>query len=316
MSGGASAIGAPTTTATGTIAIGSGGTTGQLTYTGSATTTNRVINLAGTTGGATIDQSGTGLLKFTSSLTATGAGGKTLTLQGSTVGTGELAGAIVDNSGTNTTAVVKTGSGKWTLSGSSSYTGTTTVSGGELIVSGSLNGTLIVNVFSGATLASGPAGSIATAASGDISIGGTLAPGDFGAVGTLTLAPGTGGTLSFLSDSTIDFTISGATSDLVSFSTADDWLNGSGNVTLSLTGITASDYGNTYTVFHNVSTTGFAVANITGYDSANYVAAFTQVGNDYQLSFTAIPEPNIAISLFSGVGVLLLLRRRGGKSHA
>jgi len=186
----------------------------------------------------------------------------------------------------------------------------------ELIVSGSLNGTLIVNVFSGATLASGPAGSIATAASGDISIGGTLAPGDFGAVGTLTLAPGTGGTLSFLSDSTIDFTISGATSDLVSFSTADDWLNGSGNVTLSLTGITASDYGNTYTVFHNVSTTGFAVANITGYDSANYVAAFTQVGNDYQLSFTAIPEPNIAISLFSGVGVLLLLRRRGGKSHA
>ena len=65
-----------------------------------------------------------------------------------------------------------------------------------------------------------------------------------------------------------------------------------------------------------MSTSGFAVASITGYDSANYVAAFTQAGNDYQLSFTAIPEPSMSMSLLGGVGVLCLLRRRGGKSHA
>src|SRR4029077_16656429 len=96
-------LGAPLTVANGTISIGSTTNGAQLTYTGTGETTDRVINLAGTTGGVTIDQSGTGLLKFTSALTATGAGSKTLTLQGSTAGTGEIAGAIVDNSGTNKT---------------------------------------------------------------------------------------------------------------------------------------------------------------------------------------------------------------------
>jgi autotransporter-associated beta strand protein len=213
-------------------------------------------------------------------------------------------------------SLTKAGSGTMTLAGASTYTGSTAVNGGELIVSGSLNGTLNVNVASSATLASGATGSIATAASGDVSISGTLAPGDFGTVGTLTLAPGSGGKLNFLSGSTFNFTISGATSDQVSFSTTDDWLSGSGNVTLSLTGITGSDYGNAYTVFHNVSTTGFALAGITGYDTANYVASFTQVGSDYQLSFTAIPEPGMPISLLGGAGVLFVVRRRRGRARA
>lgn len=223
--------------------------------------------------------------------------------------------SAIDSS--NVGGLTKSGNGTLTLAATNVYTGTTTVSAGELIVSGSLNGTTDVTVASGATLASGTTGSITTATSGNVSVTGTLAPGDFSLVGTLTLSPGTGGKLSFLSGSAIDFTISGATCDQVSFSTADDWLSGSGNVTLSLTGITGSDYGNTYTVFHNVSTTGFALAGITGYDSVNYVASFTQVGSDYQLSFTAIPEPNMAVSLLGGVGVLALFRRRrGGKSRA
>jgi autotransporter-associated beta strand protein len=71
-------------------------------------------------------------LKFTSALTATGAGSKTLTLQGSTNGTGEIAAAIVDNSGTHKTSVVKGGTGAWTLSGTNTNTGTTTINGGTL----------------------------------------------------------------------------------------------------------------------------------------------------------------------------------------
>ena len=51
--------------ATGTINLGSGSNTGVLSYTGSGEATDRVINLNGTTGGATIDQSGSGLLEFT-----------------------------------------------------------------------------------------------------------------------------------------------------------------------------------------------------------------------------------------------------------
>ena len=82
-----------------TIQMGLNGVTGTLKYTGTGETNNRVINLHGTTGGAALDQSGTGLLKFTGSLTAATAGAKTLTLQGSTAGSGELAGAIVDSGG-------------------------------------------------------------------------------------------------------------------------------------------------------------------------------------------------------------------------
>ena len=128
-----SSLGAPSTVANGTIAIGSSGTSATLVVTGNGETTDRVLDLAGTTGGATIDQSGaSGLLKFTSALTASGSGSKTLTLQGSTTAGGEIAGSIVDYNSSNKTAVLKQGSGTWALSGSNSYSGGTTVNGGTL----------------------------------------------------------------------------------------------------------------------------------------------------------------------------------------
>ena len=128
----ASSLGAPTTIANGTITIGDAATAGTLTYTGFGETTDRVIDLAGISGGAVLDQSGTGLLKFTSNLTATGAGSKTLTLQGSTAGTGEIAGIIADNGVGNLTSLLKTGTGRWTLSGANTHTGGTTVNAGTL----------------------------------------------------------------------------------------------------------------------------------------------------------------------------------------
>ena len=183
-------------TAQGTIGIGSSTTSATLKYTGTGDTTDRVIDLAGTTYGATLDQSGTGLLKFTSALTATGAGAKTLTLQGSTAGTGEIAGAIVDNGGSNTTALMKSGTGKWTLSGNNTYTGGTTISGGTLEIGGS--GSLGSGTYAGAISNTG-ALKVSTSAnqtlSGDISgTGGTLA---MSGSGTLTLSGNnsyTGGT--------------------------------------------------------------------------------------------------------------------------
>ncbi|MEO7101217.1 MAG: autotransporter-associated beta strand repeat-containing protein [Luteolibacter sp.] len=135
VSGGtaSSGLGAPVTVANGTISLGETTNTCTLAYGGTGETTDRVINLSGTTGGGTIDQGGTGLLKFTSALTATGVGSKTLTLQGS--GSGEFAGAIGNGSGT--TALTKTGNGIWTVSGANTYTGATNSNGGILVFANS-----------------------------------------------------------------------------------------------------------------------------------------------------------------------------------
>ena len=145
-----SSLGAPTTVANGTIDIGSTTNSGTLIYTGLGETTDRVINLAGTTGGAVIQNDGSGAVTFSSNLTATGAGSKTLTLQGSNTGSSTISGAIVDNSGSNTTALTKAGAGTWVLSGANTYSGGTTVSAGTLQLSGSgtlgsTSGSLTVN---------------------------------------------------------------------------------------------------------------------------------------------------------------------------
>ncbi len=157
-------LGAPINAAGGTISLGSTTSGGSVTYTGSGETTDRILQLAGTTGGATIIQQGypaglpitqtgqSGLLKFTSDLSVPGVAGqdnrKTLTLTSAEVGAGvgfvcgqgEISGSIGDsvlgNSGQKATSVTKAGYGVWTLSGANTYSGTTTVQAGKLICKG------------------------------------------------------------------------------------------------------------------------------------------------------------------------------------
>ncbi|MFM2293881.1 MAG: toxins and related Ca2+-binding domain, partial [Verrucomicrobiota bacterium] len=120
-----------------TIHIGATTSAATLKYIGSGETSDKVIDLSGTTGGAILDQSGTGLLKFTGNLTASAVGSKTITLQGSTAGVGELAGFITNSATvTSNTSVFKDGSGEWTLSGANGYSGSTVVRRGTLNLSG------------------------------------------------------------------------------------------------------------------------------------------------------------------------------------
>ena len=127
-----------------TIHIGSTTTGATLRYIGSTnSSTNRQIDLAGTTGGATLDASGTGTVTFSNTaVTATGLGAKNLTLTGSNTGNNTLSGNIVNSTGTgNLTNVTKTGAGTWVLSGAAStYTGNTIIQGGTLSVGTLANG--------------------------------------------------------------------------------------------------------------------------------------------------------------------------------
>ncbi len=199
-SGGNSSLGT-----NGTINIGSAGTGATLAYIGTGETTNKVINLSGTTGGATITQSGaSGLLKFTSAITNTVAGNKTITLSGSTAGTGEIASNILDTGGT--ISLTKSGSGTWTLSGTNSYSGLTNVNGanGTLIITGSnssagattvQSGTLILNSAASngglatglLTFGSGGALTVSTAATLSNTVSAGFGSGGFGIAGNQNL---------------------------------------------------------------------------------------------------------------------------------
>ncbi len=120
------------------INLGGSSANGTLLYTGTGETSDRVISYTAFNGSdyqpnQVIDQSGSGLLKFTGNLSQGGGRAHYLTLQGSTSGAGEIAGNI--SGGGGATTVVKNGTGTWTLSGNNAYTGGTVVNAGILVVS-------------------------------------------------------------------------------------------------------------------------------------------------------------------------------------
>lgn len=106
--------GSPSSLGQGSIAHignGTGGTT--LNYLGTGESSNRVINLAGTIGGGSVNHNGTGALTLTASPTATGVGGKTLTLSGNAVSPAEYS-AVIGNIFTNGSNLATTASAAFT----------------------------------------------------------------------------------------------------------------------------------------------------------------------------------------------------------
>ncbi len=126
-----SSLGAPLTAGNNVLKLGSSDTTATLIYTGAGDTTDRVLDMAGAAGGVILEQGGSGLLTFTSDFTCSDVGAKSVTLRGSTAGVGELGGLLADVAGSSV-SLIKSGTGTWTLSGVSTFTGETTVQEGVL----------------------------------------------------------------------------------------------------------------------------------------------------------------------------------------
>ena len=151
---------------------------GTLRYAGStAQSTNRNLRL-GTAGGK-LDASGS-IATATLSFTATSSqnlwedsGPRTLTLTGTNPGENTFLTSLSDNGGA--TSLSKTGTGQWVLGGTHTHTGNTTISGGTLVLTGTINsGTAAtVRAASGGTLRLRN-GSI-TAGSLVVDVGGMLA---------------------------------------------------------------------------------------------------------------------------------------------
>ena len=120
-----------TTTVAGTLNIG---TATAATAAGLTMSPNVPLNLNTTTGTGTINANQTQAFPvLISNVTNTGAGTKTLVLGGTSTQLNNISGVITNHTAAgNTTSVTKTDAGTWVLSGSNTYTGNTTVSGGTL----------------------------------------------------------------------------------------------------------------------------------------------------------------------------------------
>jgi fibronectin-binding autotransporter adhesin len=163
---------------------------------------------------------------------------------------------------------IKSGPGTLVLTGSNLHTGTTTVSGGSLIVDGSLTSGSAVSIASGATLGGDALGNIAGTVTP--AVGGIIAPGDPGVIGTLNV-----GTLNLNTGSIVNFEFSTTpANDKILATNAN--LNG-GSLDLYQVGTTtAFTTPGTYTLF--------SISNLASGSFGNLSIANPQAGISYSLS--------------------------------
>lgn len=289
------------------INIGSGTTAGVLTI-GTATAataagltllTGKAVNLNGTTGGATINANQTFAAPvIIGTVTATANGAKTLTLGGTSTQENIITGAIPNS--TSATSVTKADAGLWALSGTNTYTGNTSVTGGTLRLKAvAAASTIVVDtsaiVFNanattqfaggilellgannlasaetvGALTPTAGAGTVKTTATGSGSAALTFASlGTRGAGATINYTPGASTTISFTTLPVVTNGIIAAASGGAAYQTVNgvNWAALSGSSVIAYSGYTttlpASPVSSTnYALNANASTSGAASVN-------------------------------------------------------
>jgi autotransporter-associated beta strand protein len=277
---------------------------------------NHITNTAGASAVTTTLNPTTANLSI-GTLTGGSLSGNSYTLGGTSTGN-----AITNlYNGSSATAVIKSGTSTWAISGSETCSGTTVINGGTLLINGNASaatGAVTVNA-GGALGGSGTLGGATT-----ISASGTLSPGS--SLGVLTFSNSTGNTLTLASGSASIFGISGTTRgtqyDGVNISTTTGTpltcggaltavfaaAPGLGSTTYDLFQFTAMPSGS----FNSVTMAGLFNLPLTDIDnvwagtSGNDSFTFTQATGD--LVVTAVPEPSSA-ALFAVTTLALLPRR-------
>lgn len=302
-------VGASNAATTGTYLIDTDNGVSAVALSGNVTLNQNLTVSGATTGGFTLSGNITTGTADARTVTFTGSGG-------SLVASGTIGG------GAGTISLVKSGANSLTLSGNSTYTGSTTVSAGTLLVNGSL-GNSAVTVNGGTLGGIGLIGGSVTVGAANYSAGGAAATGSLEIAGDLTMGSTTttnielGGTA---------FTLNGTEQyDRTKLTGSTPTLTLGGALAVSLFGgFTPGDY-QAFGIFQLDSgailsgafsglAEGGLVGNFGGKDMyITYAGNFgdtgtveTFGGNDIVLY--TIPEPGAAA--LGGLASLLLLRRR------
>ncbi len=313
--------------------------TSVLRYVGATdSVTNRAINITNSdlardiaSVTAVIENVGAGTLKFTTAFQVGGTNlaDRTLRLAGTNMGLNEIV-SIGDTSASIITKLEKDGPGTWALTGSSTYTGGTTVLQGTLLannpLTGSATGLGAVRVNANGVL--GGTGRIAPAAGQSIVIsGGSLNPGLFDltkSAGKLTLETSGAGVLTLENSASILMDLVGGAGlgDNTLNAAAADQLAISGNVVfgtgsllrvMNPNGMTAWAANDQWKLFDWSGLAGPVTGGFDTYDLPSLPNGMTWNVNELFttgiLSIALVPEPG-RLGLMGCALVCLFLRRR------